>query len=302
MEDAMKYRFVSVIFSLYACIASYGYAGYYDTGFIQFRQPDGTSFMGREYGDEFIFYSETTEGNRYVRLTTGWNYYAIPSVDGDLVSSGLRVGIDAPPPAAYHAVYSGNRLTAIQNRRVEFDAQVEQSRQWFMQKLNDARTQGVSANVRLGVILVDFVDALHFVDTEHPRRPFGYSRADFDSMLFSEDHWYKPSPTPQDTSPHPENHPVFGSMRDFYWHASRPNGSAGALVVTGRVVNPQDANGVPMWIRLPDSIARYDFENVWPAARDSAIARFGLDTTLYDRFALIFPPHNHQPLRAQANH
>lgn len=58
---------------------------------------------------------------------------------------------------------------------------------------------------------------------------------------------------------------------------------------------------MPQWIRLPNPIGFYDFFSIWPAARDAAIAQFQLDTTLYDRFVLIFPQNSYPPLRPAAS-
>lgn len=282
------------------CLTMSALAGYYDTGFIQFRQPDGTVFIGREFGDEFILYRETQSGYRYVRGTDGWYYFATTNVNGDLVSSGLKVGIDAAPASAYQASYSGSKLAEIETRITAFDTQVDQARQWFLQRVVSSRAQGATVTMRLGAILVEFQDSIHYRNPDDPLRRFGYLKADFDSLLFSQHFWYAPAESviQYPTSPHPEGDRVYGSMRDFYWQYTNPNGIAGALTVTGNVINPPDGSGVPQWIRLPYSISHYDFSSIWPVARDSAISRFNLDTALYDRFALIFPQNSHFPAEA----
>jgi hypothetical protein len=109
-------------------------AGYYDSGFIQFQQPNGTTFIGREYGDEFIFYRETPEGYRYVQGVDAWYYYAIVNAEGNLVASTIRVANDPAPAYAYRAEFTGQKLAEIQARRSEFEAQVELNGQWFRQR------------------------------------------------------------------------------------------------------------------------------------------------------------------------
>jgi hypothetical protein len=207
----------------FVLFSSRAFSGWYDSGYIEFRQPDRTPFIGREYGDEFIYYRETESGHRYIRESDGWYYYAIVDGNGDLVSSGNRVGIDGAPAQSYQTEYAGAKLQEIETRRAEFETQVALAGQLLCERVEQARTQGVPATMKLGVILVEFQDSTHY-DPNEPPRIGGYLKADFDSMLFSESFWYKPNPTPQDPSPPPETHAVFGSMRDYYWQMSRANG------------------------------------------------------------------------------
>lgn len=232
-------------------------AGYYDSGFIQFQQPNGTTFIGREYGDEFIFYRETEAGYRYVLSANGWYYYCSSDSRGDLIATSSRVAIDSPPSVSYHAEYAGHKLAEIRLRRAEFENQVQVNGEWFNQTQQRFRAIHQPTTLNVGVILVEFTDVKHRRTTE---RALGYLSADFDSMLFSQHFWYAPKESTQYTSPHPEGHYLYGSMRDYYWDMSRPNGDSSALIVAGTLINHDwpDTPGVPIWIELDSTRAYYD--------------------------------------------
>ncbi|MCE2448350.1 MAG: hypothetical protein J4F35_08200 [Candidatus Latescibacteria bacterium] len=69
----------------------------YDTGWVIREQPNGTTFLGREWGDEFLSFSETRDGFRYeIDPSTGYFHYKIRNSSGDLIRSPLKVGIDDP--------------------------------------------------------------------------------------------------------------------------------------------------------------------------------------------------------------
>jgi hypothetical protein len=259
----------------------------FDTGFRQWSQPNSITFVGREWGDEFFWWAETETGHRYLQLSNGWYYYATLDANGDFAPTSYRVGIDAPPANSYKLERLQARTVSIDQSRERFNTQIELNAQRFLQKLAQARALGQPVVKRLAVILVEFPDAPHFQDPQHPRRPFGYLRADFDGLLFSQNFWYAPAESSL-VSPHPEQHPVYGSMRDYWWQMSRPNGSAGALILTGNVVNPQDGNGIPLWIEMRDSIEHYDFETLVDEAKSRAIQLGYLDTTQYNAFAIIY--------------
>lgn len=128
-----------------------------------------------------------------------------------------------------------------------------------MQKRAEALAAGQTVNYHVGVILVEFSDTLHYLDTRtQPTRPNGYYIRDFENMLFgSPGDWYWPDEQNPQLSPHPEHDLVFGSMRDYWYQQSIPNGVPGALQVIGQVVNPPVdplvANPVPRWIRMDNS-------------------------------------------------
>lgn len=213
----MKAIFVSAMVAL---LVSLAFAGPIDTGFKGWAQPDGTRFTARLWGDEFEWRMETQDGYRIIWTSDDWYYYATLDTKGEYAPTASRVGIDVPPAASYQLERSAERGAEIQRRWQSFDESIQRNEEWFAQRQGEAHSLGQSVVLRLGVIVVEFQDVRHYAGGT---RPLGYSKADFDSMLLSQDFWYKPNPTPQDPSPHPENEPVFGSMRDYYWQMSRPN-------------------------------------------------------------------------------
>ena len=69
----------------------------FDTGWISREQPDGTVFVGREWGDEFLYFGETRDGYRYeIDSSTEYFHYQMKNSSGDIIRSSLKVGIDDP--------------------------------------------------------------------------------------------------------------------------------------------------------------------------------------------------------------
>ena len=214
----------------------------FDTGFIEWTQPSGTPFIARVWGDEFFSWMETQDGYRVVRGSGGWYYYAMLDAEGDFTATQLRVAVDVAPAGSYKLERSQEAIATIRNRIVEFSRQIEWRHQYFMEKQAIARTLGQPVRDTLGVILVEFQDVKHF---GYPSG--GYFKATSDSMFFSQNYWVGPI----GNDIHPEGEQIFGSMRDYYWQMSRPNrDSVPPYILTGRVVNPPNPNGIPRWIRL----------------------------------------------------
>ena len=61
-----------------------------------FHQPDGTSFQAKVSGDEFYKIHTTADGKAIVQGEDGWWYYATFDGNGERISSGYKVGEDAP--------------------------------------------------------------------------------------------------------------------------------------------------------------------------------------------------------------
>lgn len=130
--------------------------------------------------------------------------------------------------------------------------------------------------MKVGIILIEFKDVKHYKSPPPPfgNRPDGYLKADFDSMMFSYNYWY--APDPQFDSPHPENELVFGSFRDYWDQMSR-----GKLRIEGRVANPTDENGVPIWL-VADSTKEYYYNSgVWYELSNETIQK-ALDSGYVD--------------------
>ncbi|MDZ7305415.1 MAG: hypothetical protein ONB44_25120 [candidate division KSB1 bacterium] len=73
------------------------WATYFDTGWVEFRQPNGVTFVGRMWGDEWDYTFQTKDGYPFDKNSAdGYYYFALSQRDGVYQLSNLRVGIDAP--------------------------------------------------------------------------------------------------------------------------------------------------------------------------------------------------------------
>ncbi|MCF7808284.1 MAG: hypothetical protein K9M49_04655 [Candidatus Marinimicrobia bacterium] len=89
----------------------------YDTGWILFHQPNGTSFTARYWGDPYLNWYETSEGYRFVgNRESGW-FYAVLGNHGGFKSSGKMVGVDTPPVSSYKLKRSHGHKSMMTNLR-----------------------------------------------------------------------------------------------------------------------------------------------------------------------------------------
>lgn len=275
----------------------------FDTGFIQWSQPDNTTFTARLWGDEFFWWMETQTGYRIVRGPNYWWCYATLDSAGEFTATNARVGIDTPPEGSNKLDRSATRIAALNEEIDKFRQQIDLNAQWFAAKQDAAMNIGSPVVLKVGVILIEFQDFGHYRDTinEPPLRPLGYFRADSDSMMFSSTGaWF--DTTTQNGTPHPENEKVYGSFRDYWWEMSRPNGTPGSLIITGKVVNPADGNGVPVWITADHNRSYYEVPppgvDAWRFLAYEAIRKADslgyIDTSnvnspnYYDKFCVIY--------------
>lgn len=246
-------------------------AVYYDTGEVEFQQPDSvTTFTGRAWGDEFLARMETQDGYRFAQGADGWYYYAVLDAEGKYAPGNLRVGIDSPPAGAYQLEPSASYLEQVEDARAAFAAQVREAALEFQQRQAEAIANNRAVEYTIGIILAEFKDIKHFKsDITHPLgkyREHGYLIEDFEKMFFSNKsdsnyNWYYPDDIPGEESPFPEGDNVFGSLQDYLWEVSRGNvDSVGALRIVGELVNPPDPQHpeVPQWITLDSTKAWYN--------------------------------------------
>ncbi len=71
-------------------------ASYMDTGFIEWQQPNGATFIARTWGDEFENRMETENGYRICKAIDGYYYYAVLDEFGEYKPSDNKVSIDQP--------------------------------------------------------------------------------------------------------------------------------------------------------------------------------------------------------------
>jgi M6 family metalloprotease-like protein len=244
----------------------------FDSGMITITQPNDVTFTGRIWGDEFIYWMETENGYRFVETYEGWYYYATLDQNGEYAPTNYKVGIDSPPASSYKLERSQARFDEINEQVAQFSEQIELNRLWYEQKQAEADGLGLPAvTLKVGIILIEFTDTTHYTA---PYRPYGYTKVDFDSLMFSSNYWYDTTvPTP-----HPENEKIYGSFRD-YWHQM----SRGKLKIEGRVANHTDQNGVPEWLTADTSKSFYYNidDSKWDSLANEAITK-ALEDTLID--------------------
>lgn len=91
----MKIAIIAMAVALAVCASCFAFS--FDMPDLERRQPDGTVFHGREWGDEFAVQYETTDGYRYVyNPATRYFHYAILNAEGNYTASPHKVGIDNP--------------------------------------------------------------------------------------------------------------------------------------------------------------------------------------------------------------
>ncbi len=252
-------RIVLLIAVLVTVLLSGGlsFAYYLDTDFITVRQPNGVTFVGREWGDEFEFNSETEDGYKYKRdVVDGYFYYAELDSRGEFHKSGFKVEIDDPVENGIE-----KHLKRSSQRKKEIEA--EKRRRGFLPTIGAAKvskTLGAPPEVTQGIVLVEFTDV------KHRTSPSAYTKVQFEDMLFSTNY-----------TSHPDGETVFGSVWAYY-----DDMSGGTFNLTknngGGVLNSVDGNGVPIWLTLPESKAIYDsltasifFNAAIQAAQDAGI-------------------------------
>jgi len=193
--------FVSILFS-----------GPYNSGLIQWTQPNGVSFTARLWGDEFIWWFVTDGGYQIIESEDYYYYYAVLDEDGDYTASNNRVGIDSPPVESFQLNRSPERIAQIDSTVQVFNQQLIQNHIWYKSKKQLRET-----NLKIGTILVDFTPLQRnpycFLDSTEILYDSTYKKAHFDSLLFSTGYWYNPD---LELERSPDGERVYGSFRDFF--------------------------------------------------------------------------------------
>lgn len=235
-----------------------------DTGYIEWTQPDSTTFIGRAFGDEFTMDFETLNGYKFVNdLYDGYSYYAVLDQRGEFTRSPARVGRN--DPQAFGIVpglqRSSERLAAIEAERIR---QGYQGRPALSQEAAGKILAG-SANswtspCTLDVALITFLDATTQqggYDYHLHDQPYGYKMEDFRRMLYGGyegESAFTGNMTLSNGEVLPE---VFGSLRSYYDQVSR-----GDFTLHIRILNNSTGDGYPVWVPLPDTKAHYaEIEN-----------------------------------------
>lgn len=239
-----------IIFVLIFLLVANLYSSPIDTGMKQWEQPNGVTFNAHLKGDEFSIQFTTDTGYEIREGSDNWYYYAILDENDNIVPSDKKVGIDTPPTESYNLQIPFSKQQEIEQLRAQFYLELQEAADWFQQKRDEAI--GGTVTMKIGVILVDFADSVHWKKSDPPHAyPNGYPESYFDSLLFSQDDWYDPE---GQNDIHPEDQGVFGSLRDYYNQQSRSK-----LDITGKdglpeILNPEDPlhPGVPDWVYLDE--------------------------------------------------
>lgn len=238
--------FITIVISFALGIFFYVLPIGLDTGMIEWKQPNGVTFIGRNWGDEFESWMETSDGYRFVmNYTDGYYYYAVLDEEGDFTASNNKVAIDAPLAESFKLKRSAEKKAEIDSLYAEFEADLEQTRLQYEIDMENCKNLDQPWRPRIAVLLVEYPDTTHYIDTSLvPTRPEGYLRSDFTKMLFdSTNNWFGGA-LGQPPSQHPEGDRLFGSMRDYYEQQS-----LSSVLICGEVINPDTLPDIPKWLK-----------------------------------------------------
>jgi len=98
-------------------VTAIGYADYFDSGMIIWKQPNGVEFSARLKIDEYSFHMETNNDFTLKKGKDGYFYYAVLNKEGEYAASDKKVGIDQPLQVSYKLTRSHTRLLQIEERK-----------------------------------------------------------------------------------------------------------------------------------------------------------------------------------------
>jgi hypothetical protein len=173
----MKLQIFICTFLFLVTLSFYVFAVTTDTGIIEWKQPNGVTFMGRAWGDEFRFYMETDEGYRFIKnYVDGYYYYAVLDENGEFAPSEYKVGIDQPFAESYQLEPSAAYLEQVEDARAAFTAQVREAGLEFQQRQAEAFANNRAVEYSIGIILAEFKDVKHFKSGSLPPAAFFISQ------------------------------------------------------------------------------------------------------------------------------
>ena len=287
--------------NIFLCIAfmtTVAVSAYRDTRMITWKQPNGITFIARQWGDEFIEYMETDNGYRIVKGADGFYYYAVLDSRAEFMPSNKKVGIDQALGISYKLERSGARLFELQEKfRIANEGyrtrwNQRHSNNFALPKMTSTEATATTTTAKLAVVLVDFKTSQKYVGPSPYNN--GYLKSNFDNLFFSLNYWI--GAWGDSANPHPEKEALFGSFRD-YWRDM----SLGKLDIVGYngqpvIVNPleQGSSTIPKRVILENS-EKQDFAYASDHAfTDTAIAatarHLGIDlnSSEYDAVCFIY--------------
>lgn len=142
-------------------------------GNVTFIQPDGTSFVGKCIGDEFMKIRMTLEGHSIIKDIDGWWCYENFDSDGAGYSTGHRVGTDVPSDILARSCqipYLQMHARAQSKRAIRRDSETEP----FLKRINATRgplTKSDNVPVKHGLIILAQYKDVSFSE-KHERSHF----------------------------------------------------------------------------------------------------------------------------------
>jgi len=240
----------------------------------RYFQPNGVSFLGRHFVDEFGGYYQTPEGYLFAYNEQDRHYYyVVIDGSGNLLRSQFKVGIDDPER-------HGIRKDIFSSP--EWRAKVARARGWGngsggLKKSGPATISSAPSSIYLQVILVEFSDIKHQNPVDWPMNlNYGgtkssypeYTATQFTNLLFSLNTY--------NNTTSPDGEPVYGSMHDYY-----RNMSLNTFTLNG-VIKNQIPNGIPRWVVLPNTKRYYHLGSTSTFVNDvlnAASAQQGIQVT-----------------------
>lgn len=245
-------------FRLALCLLLFGASGYAGTASPNvhvLRQPDGSAFQARQWGDECLHGWETVDGYTVIRDTqSGVWYYAETDAEGRLQASAWRVGAAQPlglprqlrPWAAAPDMIRSGPVARRGQRRAGPAGERGQA------AASEPAFATVSAGrMNVAVLLISFPD----------RKPT-QTPADFEDLLFGD---------------HPTIATGPGSMKDYYQEVSY-----------GKLVLSSGPSGVSGWYTAAHIHDYYGDQNGYGPSEElateaiKAAAAAGFDFSRYD--------------------
>jgi M6 family metalloprotease-like protein len=293
----MKNIFLSIVL-----LSTTLYGSYRDSKMITWKQPNGTTFIARQWGDEFIDQIETNSGYRIVKSSDGYYYYAVLDSRGEFTPSNKKVGIDQALGLSYKLERGAARLFELQEKfrlaNEGYRTRWNQSHSnlnspnnnFALSKMSSTEATTTITTVKLAVVLVDFKTSKKYIGPSPYNN--GYLKSNFENLFFSLNYWI--GAWGDNANPHPEKEALFGSFRD-YWRDM----SLGKLDIVGYngqtiIVNPLDqgSSTIPKRVVLTN-FEKNDFVyNTDDAFTNAAIAatqtQLGIDLNSEEYNAVCF--------------
>jgi len=229
---------------------------------MEFKQPDGSTFIGRILGDEYEFQNITKDGFPFDKNPQdNYYYYAEGAVLYKYILSDKKVGIDVPSGIE-------KNLKVTMGTRPGFS----------FRNLGESEKASLTATTyTIKVVLVRFTDIGEYQDPETGEK---FTKTDFEDML-SASNYLETAGTKNNPS-----REAFGSMDQYYDIMSND-----AVRITGVVQNNSPGNQ-PEWITLPHTKNYYYTHSMstFDADAEAAAIAAGIDvsTTSTNKVCYIY--------------